>query len=67
MEDIKSAALVAAAGYAFYRIVDVLYRRCCSKESSEIEKKRLIDLIGNTPLIYLESLSKLTGCDIYVT
>jgi hypothetical protein len=26
----------------------------------------MIDLIGNTPLIYIESLSKLTGCEIYV-
>ena len=24
------------------------------------------DLVGNTPLIYLKSLSELCGCDIYV-
>lgn len=30
-----------------------------------MQKKNLIDHIGNTPLIYIESLSKLTGCEIY--
>ena len=28
-------------------------------------KRNFIDAIGNTPLIYLDSLSKLTGCEIY--
>ncbi len=30
-----------------------------------MQKKDFIDSIGNTPLIYIRSLSKLTGCDIY--
>ena len=30
-----------------------------------MHKKDFIDTIGNTPLIYIRSLSKLTGCDIY--
>lgn len=30
-----------------------------------MQKKDFIDTIGNTPLIYIRSLSRLTGCDIY--
>ncbi len=30
-------------------------------------KESLLDLIGNTPIIHLKSLSKLTGCNIYVS
>ncbi len=30
-----------------------------------MQKKDFIESIGNTPLIYIQSLSKLTGCEIY--
>lgn len=30
-----------------------------------MKTKNLISYIGNTPLLYIESLSKLTGCEIY--
>jgi cysteine synthase A len=29
------------------------------------EKKTIIDLMKNTPMIYIKSLSELTGCEIY--
>lgn len=32
----------------------------------EIKKNRLKDIIGNTPMIYLKSLSEQTGKEIYV-
>ena len=28
-------------------------------------KLALLDVIGNTPLLYLRKISELTGCDIY--
>ena len=33
--------------------------------ASSLRTGRVWDLVGNTPLIRLESLSKLTGCKIY--
>ena len=36
------------------------------RKKKTIQKKRMIDLIGNTPLIYLKSLSEALGCEIYV-
>lgn len=35
------------------------------KDQSAMQKKDFIHSIGNTPLIYLNSLSELTGCEIY--
>ena len=29
------------------------------------QKRTIVDLIGNTPLLYLRHVSELTGCDIY--
>ncbi len=41
-----------------------------ARKASRLEnrniKRNVIELIGNTPLIYLESLSRLTKCHIYV-
>ena len=34
--------------------------------SALITAERPMDLIGNTPLLKIQSLSKLTGCDIFV-
>lgn len=36
------------------------------KRPRKIKKCLLSDLVGNTPLIYLRSLSELCGCDVYV-
>jgi len=30
-----------------------------------MKAKNILDLIGNTPLLYLQDASKMTGCDIY--
>lgn len=35
-------------------------------KKNEIKRIRMIDLVGNTPLIYLKSISELCGCHIYV-
>lgn len=39
---------------------------CSYLKKKQIPKKRLTDIIGNTPLIYLKSLSEQTGKEIYV-
>jgi hypothetical protein len=36
------------------------------KRSRQIKKITIVDIIGNTPLIYLPNLSKAAGCHIYV-
>ena len=36
------------------------------EKNGEIEKKDLMDLVGNTPMIYLKSLSEETKCHIFV-
>jgi hypothetical protein len=32
----------------------------------KIIKKNILEYVGNTPLIYLKSLSEATSCEIYV-
>ena len=53
-ENLKSAALAITSAYALYN----LWKYCQEIASRKrIEKKRLMDIVGNTPLIYIESLS----------
>ncbi|KAL4456225.1 hypothetical protein ABPG74_014186 [Tetrahymena malaccensis] len=61
-QKLKDVALIATGAFTIYSIAKRIYE---SIQKKQIEKKKLIDLIGNTPLIYIESLSKLTGCEIY--
>ncbi|EAR96363.1 pyridoxal-phosphate-dependent protein (macronuclear) [Tetrahymena thermophila SB210] len=61
-QKLKDVALIATSAFTVYTIAKKIYQ---SIQKKQIEKKKLIDLIGNTHLIYLESLSKLTGCEIY--
>ena len=53
------------AGAGTFLILQAL-RKLYNSTSKEIQKKTLFDLIGNTPILYLKSLSQMTGCEIYV-
>jgi hypothetical protein len=46
--------------------IGLLLNRVFNRRRALPTKKRLADLVGNTPMIYLQSLSKLCGCEIYV-
>lgn len=52
-------ALVASSSYLTYKIV--------SNKNHDIpkRKKNVADLIGNTPMVKINSLSEKTGCEIY--
>lgn len=57
------AGTLVGFGYAFY-LRSKLTK--AEKYSSLKPKSSAIELIGYTPIVKLQSLSKLTGCDIYV-
>ena len=42
------------------------WKKSREKGDSDIEKRTAMDVIGNTPLIYLKSLSEETKCHIFV-
>jgi hypothetical protein len=63
MQKLKRDFLIAILGYSLGLISSKIYSKLHFKTA---KKKGLVDLIGNTPLIYLKSLSKLCGCEIYV-
>ena len=44
----------------------VSFWRYVAGRKREIEKVGILDLIGNTPLVYLPKLSKSANCHIYV-
>lgn len=39
--------------------------RCKKKEEKKGQRNGLVDAIGNTPLIRINSLSEATGCEVY--
>jgi hypothetical protein len=54
---ISGLILITFAGFSLYKFINYKNRRVC---------KNVLELIGKTPLLYIESLSKLTKCKIYV-
>lgn len=53
-------ALIIGSSYVTYTIVNSSPQKDTSKK-----KKNVADLIGNTPMVHIASLSKQTGCEIY--
>ena len=51
---------VTISGLAILGFISLLF--LSKKKKKEIPKKRMIDLIGKTPLIYIKSLSEALNC-----
>lgn len=60
----KSNLLVGFCLFALGAISQKIVSKLIKNRKS-VTKKSLCDLVGNTPLIYLKSLSKLCNCEIY--
>lgn len=63
MNKIVVASLLSAVGAV---VLSNVWRRLRKSRFGPIKKKQYIDLIGNTPLIYLKKLSEETKCHIFV-
>ena len=50
-----------ATAYHFYKKY-VIYQKYSNKDP----KSSIMELIGNTPIVYQKSLSEITGCEIYI-
>jgi len=61
-KDILTSIFIGALTFGALHVIKRLWRRYLRP----IRKYTTIDLIGNTPLLYLKELSKLTKCEIYV-
>lgn len=59
--EIFLSASLAAIGYSLYKGINYFYNKITKKN----KKKGILDLMKNTPLIYIKSLSELSGCEIY--
>lgn len=53
-----------ASGLALIGLLSFLL--ISKRKKKQIVKRRMIDLIGHTPLIYIKSLSEALNCEIYV-
>lgn len=62
--DILLSILIGAGTFGLLHIIKKAVRRYYKPP---IKKQTVVDLIGNTPLLYLKELSKITKCEIYVT
>lgn len=65
---VLTGVLSALGALAVAELVRLLkkYYKDQKDQNSDIEKKNLMDLVGNTPMIYLKSLSEDTKCHIFV-
>jgi len=52
-------------GLILLKGIALLYKNCLKKNKNHNVKSSMLELMKNTPLIYIKSLSELTGCNIY--
>ena len=57
--------LALGATAATFITFTILNRR--KREGAPKKKDTLLDAIGNTPLVYLPTISKMTKCKVYVS
>jgi len=60
--NIITSVIMGALTFGVLQVIKRLWKRYLGP----IPKHTVIDLIGDTPLLYLKELSKLTKCEIYV-
>jgi hypothetical protein len=52
-------------GLILLKGISLLSKCCFKKNKSNNVKSSMLELMKNTPLIYIKSLSELSGCNIY--
>ena len=57
------AAILIFGTMKIYEITKYLYNKITN---NKVYRKDIWDMMKDTPLIYIKSLSEITGCDIYV-
>ena len=57
------AAILIFGTMKIYEITKYLYNKITN---NKVYRKDILDMMKDTPLIYIKSLSEITGCDIYV-
>ena len=55
---------IITLGYAFFQSVKYIYKKLNKNKNSKI-KGSILEMMKETPLLYIKSLSELTGCKIY--
>lgn len=60
---VAAAALLMLSSYSFFRLSEKKKKKRKDKLSM---RNGLVDAIGNTPLIRINSLSEATGCEVFL-
>lgn len=58
-----NTSIVVLTSIGIYEIMKYYYNKIKNKKLYE---KDVLDMMKDTPLIYIKSLSELTGCEIFV-